>query len=77
LVRELLDVEQRFSSMARRAGLFEALEDAIRRNFYEDEADATERALRHRDRLIRARSGEYRQLTLLDGHDLGEGPVTV
>jgi DNA sulfur modification protein DndC len=77
LVRELLDVEQRFSSRARRAGLYEALEDAFRRNFYEDEEDATERARWHRDQLVRARSGEYRQLTLLDGDGSAEEPVVV
>ena len=45
LVRELLDIEQRHRSRARRAGLFDSLEKALRRGFYVDEADATERAL--------------------------------
>jgi DNA sulfur modification protein DndC len=43
LTRELLDTERRFRGMARRAGLFEALDDAFERHFYEDEADATSR----------------------------------
>jgi DNA sulfur modification protein DndC len=48
LVRELLDVEQRHRSMTRRAGMFDALEQALKRGFYADAADATERALRRR-----------------------------
>jgi DNA sulfur modification protein DndC len=46
LVRELLDTEQRHRNMARRAGLFEKLESALRRGFYEDAEDAKQRALR-------------------------------
>ena len=44
LVRELLDVEQRHRAQVRRAGLFESLEKALRRGFYDDEEDATMRA---------------------------------
>lgn len=44
MVRELLDLEQRHRAQARRAGLFDALEKAIRRAFYDDEDDATLRA---------------------------------
>lgn len=46
LTRELLDVELRFASMARRAGLFDALEDALRRGAYDSEAAAVEFARR-------------------------------
>jgi DNA sulfur modification protein DndC len=53
LVRELLDIEQRHRAQARRAGLFEALEKAMRRGFYDNEDDATTRALRRRDALQR------------------------
>lgn len=45
LARELLDVERRFRTMSRRAGLFSALDDAIKRGFYENEEDATKMAL--------------------------------
>lgn len=45
LARELLDVERRFRTMSRRAGLFGALDDAIKRGFYENEEDATQMAL--------------------------------
>lgn len=45
LTRELLDVERRFRTMQRRAGLYDAFENAFRRGFYENEQDATERAL--------------------------------
>lgn len=47
LARELLDVERRFRTMSRRAGLFGAIDDAIRRGYFENEADATKRALEH------------------------------
>lgn len=41
MARELLDVERRYRSMARRAGLFDAMEAAIRRGFFADADDAT------------------------------------
>lgn len=53
LTRELLDVERRYRTLARRAGLFDALENAFRRSFYTDEADAVDRAQR-RSRAIGA-----------------------
>jgi DNA sulfur modification protein DndC len=53
LVRELLDVEQRYRSQARRSGLFDSLEGAIRRNFYDDEDDALLRAQRRKSAMER------------------------
>lgn len=53
LVRELLDIEQRHRSRARRAGLFDSLEKALRRGFYDDEEDATARAQRHKAAMER------------------------
>jgi DNA sulfur modification protein DndC len=44
LVRELLDVERRHRTMARRAGLFDALISALRRGYYTDVTDATDHA---------------------------------
>ena len=44
MIRELLHVEQRYRTASRRAGLYEALEDAIRRSFYDSEEDAVSRA---------------------------------
>lgn len=65
LTRELLDVERRYRTQSRRAGLFEALEHTLQRYFYTDEEDAIERARQRRDALEAAREGEYRQLPLL------------
>lgn len=48
LTRELLDVERQHRSMARRGGLFKALEQALRRGFYENAEDAEQRALTRR-----------------------------
>ncbi len=56
LTRELLDVERQHRSMARRAGLFKALEQALRRGFYESAEDAEQRAIARRDVLDDARS---------------------
>lgn len=42
LARELLDVERRFRSMARRAGLFDALEKALKKHVFRNEEDATQ-----------------------------------
>jgi DNA sulfur modification protein DndC len=55
MVRDLLDIEQRHRARARRAGLFTELERALRRGFYDDEADATARARSRRERLAMAR----------------------
>ena len=49
MVRELLSTEQRYRNMNRRSGLFDRLEQAIQRGFYEDAEDAKQRALRHQD----------------------------
>ena len=46
MTRDLLDISQRFRARARRSGLYEELEEAIRKSFYEDESDAVDRALR-------------------------------
>jgi DNA sulfur modification protein DndC len=51
LIRELLDVERRFQRMTRRAGLFTAIEGALRKSGYDDEHDATARARVRRDAL--------------------------
>lgn len=49
LVRELLEVERSYRTASRRAKLFDRLEDAFRRGFYDDVEDATQRALRRRE----------------------------
>jgi len=43
LVRGLISQEQKYRLMARRSGLFDALELTITKHFYEDEKDATDR----------------------------------
>jgi DNA sulfur modification protein DndC len=57
MLRELLHVEQRYRTAARRAGLYEALDDAIRRSFYDDEQDAVSRARRHHQALQESTEG--------------------
>jgi DNA sulfur modification protein DndC len=47
LVRELLSLTQQQWTSARRAGLYDRLEKAFRRHFYDDREDALARA-RHR-----------------------------
>lgn len=58
LIRELLDVERRYQRMTRRAGLFGAIERALRRSGYESEQDATSRARLRRDALGTAELAE-------------------
>ncbi|WP_447909473.1 DNA phosphorothioation system sulfurtransferase DndC [Brevundimonas bullata] len=64
LVRELLEVERSYRTTARRAKLFDRIEDAFKRSFYEDVDDATDRAIRRRSLN-----------TLLE--DIGSGEVDV
>jgi DNA sulfur modification protein DndC len=71
MVRELLDIEQRHRAQARRAGLFEELEKALRRGFYDDEADATHRAHHRRDTL----AGALRDPAPPDVLDIADGFV--
>ncbi|MEU9194985.1 DNA phosphorothioation system sulfurtransferase DndC [Streptomyces hundungensis] len=40
MVRELLSVERKYRTMTRRAGLFQALEEAVKKGYYEDHDDA-------------------------------------
>ena len=44
LLRELISVERQFASKSRRAGIFEALEKAFKRNYFDDKQDAVNRA---------------------------------
>lgn len=55
LVRELLSIEKRYKSMLRRSGLFEAIEQAFQRHFYENEEDAAAHARARREALEGAR----------------------
>nr|WP_197683605.1 DNA phosphorothioation system sulfurtransferase DndC [Jiangella alkaliphila] len=69
MVRELLDVEQRHRTQARRAGLFESLEKAMRRGFFEDEADATARAEQRKAAMERTPAeDEPDPIDLADGY---------
>jgi DNA sulfur modification protein DndC len=55
LIRELLHLEQQYSMMARRAGLYDALDDAFERNAFENYYEAEEFALRRQAELKKAR----------------------
>ncbi len=66
MVRELLNVEIRYRALAKRSGLFGAIEDAIRRSFYEDEDDATDRARRRNEALGAAKESQYKQMAITD-----------
>lgn len=68
LVRELLDVEQRHRAQARRSGVFESLEKALRRGFYDDEIDATTRANQRLAATKRSPTNEPDPLDVADGY---------
>lgn len=59
LVRELLDIEKQYRTMARRAGLFEALDEAFERGFYDNKEDATNRARLRKQLMDQAKDGVY------------------
>lgn len=54
LARELISIENQHKSMLRRSGLFDAFENAFRRNFYDSEEDALDRARQRKDALDNA-----------------------
>ena len=66
MARDLLHIEWRFRTKARRGGLFDAVEAAVRKCFYEDEEDATDRARRRRDVIEQARN--VREHVEIDGY---------
>lgn len=66
LIRELLDVEQQHRTMVRRAGLFDALEAALKRGFYDSKEDAVERAQAKQLRIDEYRE-RYQDADLDDG----------
>jgi DNA sulfur modification protein DndC len=70
LVRELLAVEWRHRTKVRRSGLFEALESAIGKYFYEDEEDAVRRKQREKQAREAAEAGTYRRAPV-DGPGAG------
>jgi DNA sulfur modification protein DndC len=51
LTRALLDIERKFRTKSRRAGLFNALEKEVQRCFFTDEQDALEHALTRKRKL--------------------------
>jgi DNA sulfur modification protein DndC len=55
MVRDLLDTEQGYRSKARRAGLYEELEETVARNFYDNEEDAVSFEKTNREYLARLR----------------------
>lgn len=65
LTRQLLSIEKRHKSMLRRAGLFDALEQAFYRNFYDGEQDAIDRARQLRDALDAAQERVFDETSSL------------
>ena len=70
LTRNLLDIEWRYQTMARRRGLFDELEKAIGRNFYSDSDDAMDRARE----MYQAKTGEEYD-DGIESEDLDAGEV--
>jgi DNA sulfur modification protein DndC len=62
LARELLDTERKFRSMARRSGLFEALESSIRRRLFSSEDEAVAHALEKEDAKIASTAATEQRL---------------
>lgn len=70
LIRELLHLEQQHRMRARRAGLYEALDEAIERNAFENAKEAEEFALRRKSEMEQARGEEKEEETPLDPENL-------
>ena len=73
LARELLDLERQHRTMARRAGLFKALEQALRRGSYGSAEEAEATALRRRDLLHELRDDPEQDETALPLFEPAEG----
>lgn len=55
LTRELLSIEKRYRSMLKRSGMFQTIDEAFQRGYYDDEADAIEHARLKNNLLEEAR----------------------
>jgi len=66
LIRELIDIEQGYRSMVRRAGLYEKIESAFKKHIFTDEEDATDRATRQKEALMLAEEGRYEKKAEFD-----------
>src|ERR1044071_865433 len=75
LTRELLDVERRYRTFTRRAGLYDALEQSVRRSFYLDEDDATDRAIRYRDALAATHTGDIQAIQVFRAESQEQAPL--
>jgi len=65
LTRELIDVERRHRNVIRRSTIFNDIEKAFRRGFYENESEATAKVRKEQDLLQRARDIRDNALTPL------------
>lgn len=74
LVRELLDVEAKYRTVARRSDLFTQLEEAFKKNAYEDAGQATEIARAKRDALAAAQEADISQLEMILSQNPGGKP---
>jgi DNA sulfur modification protein DndC len=65
LTRELIDVERRHRNAIRRSDIFNDIEKAFRRGFYENESEATAKVRKEQELLQRARDIRENALTPL------------
>ncbi|MEV7862834.1 DNA phosphorothioation system sulfurtransferase DndC [Streptomyces hirsutus] len=70
MVRELLSVERKYRTMTRRAGLFQALEAAVAKGYYEDHDDAVDFAQRKKKWR-----DDFAQNLTLDGENEFDDPA--
>ncbi len=73
MTRELLGIERRQRASARRAGLFEEMEKAIRRHYYDDREDAVTTARRYHDARERAGQGLKIEISFILNEGIAEG----
>jgi DNA sulfur modification protein DndC len=71
LVRDLLEVERRYKSMARRSGLFEEMEKVFKRSFFDGQEDAVARARQ----ILRLKSNPLDPDSLLDLVEADDDPA--
>jgi len=70
LVRELLDIERQYRTMSKRANLFDRIDKAFKKGFYESADDAKERAADRRKRKAKIASDAERMK--VDREDSGD-----
>ncbi len=77
MIRDLLSIEKKFSFKVKRAGLYEDLEKAVKKSFYENEIDAEKLAIKLQEAKANAKKGAFESFSFIETLDESTDTGTV